>query len=218
MDEISKDRHRHLLSELPQEKAIVHDIFLKDTKAAYSKMLVAQEKKAAEKKEFSKNSADNSIDYVKDLGKATGAAEVREDFISNLSFSDPIYAEPYIKMHRFDILLVFQGGEQAWKRGDTSPSLLVALSLLMGRNLLVALSLLSLLTALNLLAALSPLSSMMKTTITAVDIMMVTPATTTLESIVKSIGTPPSTNIMGGEGITAVYFVVMYYLDIEPRT
>jgi vesicle coat complex subunit len=30
------------LSEL-QEKSIVHDIFLKDTKAAYSKMLVAQE-------------------------------------------------------------------------------------------------------------------------------------------------------------------------------
>ncbi|KAG0694794.1 coatomer beta C-terminal region-domain-containing protein [Suillus ampliporus] len=115
----------------PQEKAIVHDIFLKDTKAAHSKMLVAQEKKAAEKKEsestqervvqvddlltfrqFSKNSADNSIDYVEDLGKATGAAEVREDFISNLSrisqltgFSDPIYAEAYVKMHRFDILL-----------------------------------------------------------------------------------------------------------------
>ncbi|KAG0706699.1 armadillo-type protein [Suillus ampliporus] len=116
------------LSEL-QEKAIVHDIFLKDTKAAYSKMLVAQE--AAEKKEsestqervvqvdnlltfrqFSKKSADDPIDYFEDLGKATGAAEVREDFISNLSrisqltgFSDPIYAEAYVKMHGFDILL-----------------------------------------------------------------------------------------------------------------
>jgi vesicle coat complex subunit len=33
------------LSEL-QEKSIVHDIFLKDTKAAYSKMLVAQEVRA----------------------------------------------------------------------------------------------------------------------------------------------------------------------------
>lgn len=118
------------LSEL-QEKSIVHDIFLKDTKAAYSKMLVAQEKKAAEKKEsestkehvvqvddlltfrqFSKKSADDPIDYVEDLGKATGAAEVREDFISNLSrisqltgFSDPIYAEAYVKMHGFDIML-----------------------------------------------------------------------------------------------------------------
>ncbi|KAG0702556.1 coatomer beta C-terminal region-domain-containing protein [Suillus ampliporus] len=97
----------------------------------YSKMLVAQEKKAAEKKEsestqervvqvdnlltfrqFSKKSADEPIDYVEDLGKTTGAAEVREDFISNLSrisqltgFSDPIYAEAYVKMHGFDILL-----------------------------------------------------------------------------------------------------------------
>ncbi|KAG1786708.1 coatomer beta C-terminal region-domain-containing protein [Suillus plorans] len=118
------------LSEL-QEKSIVHDIFLKDTKAAYSKMLVAQERKAAEKKEaentkehvvqvddlltfrqFSKKSADDPIDYVEDLGKATGAAEVWEDFISNLSrisqltsFSDPMYAEAYIKMHGFDIML-----------------------------------------------------------------------------------------------------------------
>ncbi|KAG1831527.1 coatomer beta C-terminal region-domain-containing protein [Suillus variegatus] len=118
------------LSEL-QEKSIVHDIFLKDTKAAYSKMLVAQEKKAAEKKEaentkehvvqvddlltfrqFSKKSADDPIDYVEDLGKATGAAEVWEDFISNLSrisqltsFSDPMYAEAYVKMHGFDIML-----------------------------------------------------------------------------------------------------------------
>ncbi|KAG0692263.1 coatomer beta subunit appendage platform-domain-containing protein [Suillus ampliporus] len=120
---------------LAQEKTIVHDIFLKDTKAAYSKMLVAQEKKAAEKKEsestqervvqvddlltfrqFSKNSADDPIDCVEDLGKATGAAEVREDFISNLSrisqftgFSDPIYAEAYVKMHGFDILLAPHG-------------------------------------------------------------------------------------------------------------
>ncbi|KAG1887545.1 coatomer beta C-terminal region-domain-containing protein [Suillus fuscotomentosus] len=118
------------LSEL-QEKSIVHDIFLKDTKAAHSKMLVAQEKKAAEKKEaentkehvvqlddlltfrqFSRKSADDPIDYVEDLGKATGAAEVWEDFISNLSrisqltgFSDPICAEAFVMMHGFDIML-----------------------------------------------------------------------------------------------------------------
>ncbi|EGN93580.1 hypothetical protein SERLA73DRAFT_97514 [Serpula lacrymans var. lacrymans S7.3] len=118
------------LSEL-QEKPAVQDIFLKDTKAAYSKMLGAQEKKAAEKKEvettktaavqvddlltfrqFSRKSADDPIDYDEDLGRATGAGEVREDFISNLSrisqltgFSDPIYAEAYVKMHGFDILL-----------------------------------------------------------------------------------------------------------------
>ncbi|KAG0699568.1 coatomer beta C-terminal region-domain-containing protein [Suillus ampliporus] len=62
--------------------------------------------------EFSKKSADDPIDYVEDLGKATGAAEVQEDFISNLSrisqltgFLDPIYAEAYVKMHGFDIFL-----------------------------------------------------------------------------------------------------------------
>ncbi|KAH7886317.1 adaptin N terminal region-domain-containing protein [Phlebopus sp. FC_14] len=118
------------LSEL-RERPEVNDIFLKDTRVAYGKMLGAQEKRAAEKKEaestmetvvqvddlltfrqFSKKSADDAIDYAEDLGKATGTAEVHEDFISNLSrisqltgFSDPIYAEAYVKMHGFDILL-----------------------------------------------------------------------------------------------------------------
>ncbi|KAF8555045.1 Coatomer, beta subunit [Imleria badia] len=118
------------LSEL-RERSEVNDMFLKDTRVAYGKMLGAQEKCAAEKKEaestkesivqvddllnfrqFSKKSADDAINYADDLGKATGAAEVHEDFISNLSrisqltgFSDPIYAEAYVKMHGFDILL-----------------------------------------------------------------------------------------------------------------
>ncbi|KAF8435813.1 coatomer protein [Boletus edulis BED1] len=118
------------LSEL-REHSEVNDMFLRDTRVAYSKMLGAQEKRAAEKKEaestkenivqvddllnfrqFSKKSADDAINYADDLGKATGAAEVHEDFISNLSrisqltgFSDPIYAEAYVKMHGFDILL-----------------------------------------------------------------------------------------------------------------
>lgn len=69
------------------------------------------------------------IQYDQDLTRATGALEVHEDFMSNLSrisqltgpflllhlkkrvlstnlgFSDPIYAEAYVKMHGFDILL-----------------------------------------------------------------------------------------------------------------
>ncbi|RPD65015.1 coatomer protein [Lentinus tigrinus ALCF2SS1-7] len=118
------------LSELESAPA-VHQIFLKDTKAAYSKMVAAQEKKAAEKKElekaeakiiqvddlltfrqFSKKAADDVIDDSEDVNRATGAGEVSEDFISNLSrisqltgFSDPIYAEAYVKVHGFDILL-----------------------------------------------------------------------------------------------------------------
>ncbi|KAF9562275.1 coatomer protein [Agrocybe pediades] len=119
------------LSELKSQPA-VQEMFLEDTKTAFTKMLGAQEKRAAEKKEaetvkkevaiqvddllsfrqFSKKTADEPIDYDEDVGRATGAGEVQEDFMSNLSrisqltgFSDPIYAEAYVKMHGFDILL-----------------------------------------------------------------------------------------------------------------
>ncbi|KAJ3514551.1 hypothetical protein NLJ89_g2313 [Agrocybe chaxingu] len=133
IDEDSNERIMNCiqtLSELKSEPA-VHEVFLQDTKTAFSKMLGAQEKRAAEKKEaettkavavqvddllsfrqFSKKTADEAIDYDEDVGRATGAGEVQEDFMSNLSrisqltgFSDPIYAEAYVKMHGFDILL-----------------------------------------------------------------------------------------------------------------
>ncbi|KAK0467332.1 coatomer protein [Desarmillaria tabescens] len=97
-------------------------------------MLTAQEKRALEKKEteatktavvqvddlltfrqFSKKTNDDTIDDDEDVGRATGSGEIQEDFISNLSriaqltgFSDPIYAEAYVKMHGFDIMLVNQ--------------------------------------------------------------------------------------------------------------
>ncbi|KAH7875122.1 adaptin N terminal region-domain-containing protein [Lentinula edodes] len=114
------------------EEAIVKEIFLRDTKKAFQRMISAQEKRAAEKREaetsrktsavqvddllsfrqFSKKGADQELDYEEDLGRATGATDVREDFISNLSrisqltgFSDPIYVETYVKMHGFDIML-----------------------------------------------------------------------------------------------------------------
>ncbi|TCD70107.1 coatomer subunit beta [Steccherinum ochraceum] len=133
IDEDSTDRIMNCIQTLSEleNKPVVHEIFLKDTKAAYSKMIAAQEKKAAEKKEsekakevsiqvddlltfrqFSKKSADDLVDDVADVSRATGANEVHEDFISNLSrisqltgFSDPIYAEAYVKIHGFDILL-----------------------------------------------------------------------------------------------------------------
>ncbi|KIM74446.1 hypothetical protein PILCRDRAFT_14465 [Piloderma croceum F 1598] len=60
-------------------------------------------------RQFSKKSADDAIDYDEDVRRATRSTEIREDFISNLScisqltgFSDPIYAEAYVKMHGFD--------------------------------------------------------------------------------------------------------------------
>ncbi|KAF8730552.1 hypothetical protein AX14_005483 [Amanita brunnescens Koide BX004] len=133
IDEDSSERIMNCiqsLSELEQAPA-VHQIFLHDTRETFSKMLGAQEKRAAEKREaeslkaaaiqvddllsfrqFSKRAADEMIDYDADVGRATGAGEIQEDFMSNLSrisqltgFSDPIYAEAYVKMHGFDILL-----------------------------------------------------------------------------------------------------------------
>jgi len=71
----------------------------------------------------------SDFQYDEDVGRATGAGEVHEDFLSNLSrisqltgkylpgdcsdvflialtgFSDPIYAEAYVKIHGFDIML-----------------------------------------------------------------------------------------------------------------
>ncbi|KAH8094620.1 coatomer protein [Cristinia sonorae] len=133
IDEDSTDRIMNCIQTLSEleNKPVVHEIFLKDTKAAYSKMIAAQEKKAAETKEsekseqvavqvddlltfrqFSKKAADDLVDDVADVTRATGANDVHEDFISNLSrisqltgFSDPIYAEAYVKIHGFDILL-----------------------------------------------------------------------------------------------------------------
>ncbi|KAJ7243405.1 coatomer protein [Mycena haematopus] len=132
IDEDSNERIMNCiktLSELETETA-VQEIFLEDTKTAFSRMLGAQEKRASEKKEaettkvaavqvddlltfrqFSKKAADEAIDYDQDVGRAT-SGDVQEDFISNLSrisqltgFSDPIYAEAYVKMHGFDIML-----------------------------------------------------------------------------------------------------------------
>ncbi|KIY48173.1 coatomer protein [Fistulina hepatica ATCC 64428] len=134
IDEDSNERIMNCIQTLSEleDKAVVHEIFLQDTKAAFSKMLTAREKRAASKKaaesqekativqvddllsfrQFSKKIADDVIDEDEDVDRATGASEVQEDFISNLSriaqltgFSDPIYAEAYVKMHGFDILL-----------------------------------------------------------------------------------------------------------------
>ncbi|KAI0348157.1 coatomer protein [Trametopsis cervina] len=133
IDEDSSERIMNCITTLSEleDKPVVHELFLKDTKSAYSKMLTAQEKKAAEKKDaettkavavqvddlltfrqFSKKAIDDIVDDREDLSRATGANEANEDFISNLSrisqltgFSDPIYAEAYVKVHGFDILL-----------------------------------------------------------------------------------------------------------------
>ncbi|KAF5389400.1 hypothetical protein D9757_004404 [Collybiopsis confluens] len=114
------------------ENILVKEIFLNDTKKAFERMITAQEKRAADKREadashtvttvqvddllnlrqFSKKGADQDFDFEEDLGRATGVTEIHEDFISNLSrisqltgFSDPVYVETYVKIHGFDIML-----------------------------------------------------------------------------------------------------------------
>ncbi|KAI6012010.1 coatomer beta C-terminal region-domain-containing protein [Pisolithus microcarpus] len=133
IDEDSNERILGCIQSLsqPNDCQEVNEIFLMDSRAAYAQMLGAQEKRVAEKKavetvkenviqvddfltfcQLLKKSVDEAVDYLEDLGKATGIGEVFEDFISNLSrisqltgISDPIYVEAYVKMHGFDILL-----------------------------------------------------------------------------------------------------------------
>ncbi|KAG0152330.1 hypothetical protein CROQUDRAFT_649710 [Cronartium quercuum f. sp. fusiforme G11] len=117
------------LAEIPEEGP-VKEIFLHDTQAAYAQMVAHDEKKKAEKrtkdskkvaiqaddlisfKQFNKRAGTDGDEYEADLTKATGSLEAKEDFLSKLSrvvqltgFSDPVYAEAYVNVNQFDILL-----------------------------------------------------------------------------------------------------------------
>ncbi|KAL9940591.1 hypothetical protein V8E36_000079 [Tilletia maclaganii] len=139
IDEDSQERIMTCVQTLAtlREEEVAKDeisgVFLHDTKAAYAKMVVAEERKQAEKaakenktakvqaddvlsfRQFKKDSlaADSGDDYEKELTSATGTAEAnKDDFISKLQrvvqltgFSDPVYAEAYVNVHQFDILL-----------------------------------------------------------------------------------------------------------------
>ncbi|KAN0059873.1 coatomer subunit beta [Thecaphora frezii] len=117
------------------ERREASDIFLHDTKQAYAKMVEHAQKKAEEKKsretkvvrvqpddllsfrQFSKGgdggAAAAAEEFERDLSQATGASKAtKDDFISKLQrvvqltgFSDPVYAEAYVNVHQFDILL-----------------------------------------------------------------------------------------------------------------
>ncbi|SJX63600.1 probable SEC26-coatomer complex beta chain of secretory pathway vesicles [Sporisorium reilianum f. sp. reilianum] len=120
-----------VLAAEPESKE-AKQVFLHDTKAAYTKMVEHEQAKAAEKlaketkvvkvqpddllsfRQFSKKAADDAAEeYERELTQATGAAEAaKDDFISKLArvvqltgFSDPVYAEAYVNVHQFDILL-----------------------------------------------------------------------------------------------------------------
>jgi len=109
----------------------MNDIFLRDSKAAFSRMVKSEERKALAKKEVESKAneiqADDLIpfrqlskktvggdadDYEYDVVRATGAGIVQDDFVSKLSritqltgFSDPVYAEAVVTVQQFDIVL-----------------------------------------------------------------------------------------------------------------
>ncbi|KAL8666521.1 MAG: hypothetical protein Q9202_001319 [Teloschistes flavicans] len=118
------------LSEFAQKKDL-ETVFLDDTRKAFRAMVQVEEKKRAAKeavekaksaiqvddvvpiRQFAKKSAgDGSDEFETDLEKATGGDSATEDLSSKLSrvvqltgFSDPVYAEAYVKVHQFDIVL-----------------------------------------------------------------------------------------------------------------
>ncbi|KAI5450154.1 coatomer subunit beta [Naganishia albida] len=133
IDEDSQERIMNCIETLArmQPSEAAKEVFLHDTKAAYTKMVAIEQRKTAEKKEkenkkvvvqaddaisfrqFAKKSgAGDGDDFEVDISRATGASESRDDFISKLSrivqltgFSDPVYAEAFVNIQQFDILL-----------------------------------------------------------------------------------------------------------------
>jgi coatomer subunit beta len=118
------------LAEFAKQKDL-ETAFLEDTRKAFSDMVQVEEKKRAEKDAASKaksaiqvddvvsfrqlsrkNQMDGAEEIELDLEKATGGDSATEHIASKLSrvvqltgFSDPVYAEAYVQVHQFDIIL-----------------------------------------------------------------------------------------------------------------
>ncbi|KAM3074191.1 coatomer subunit beta [Clarireedia jacksonii] len=133
IDEDSVDRIMSCvrsLAEFTQYKDL-ETIFLDDTRKAFRAMVQAEDKKRAAKEAVEKAKAAVQVDDVVsirqlakkntmagademelDLEMATGGGSSVEDLSSKLSrvvqltgFSDPVYAEAYVTVHQFDIVL-----------------------------------------------------------------------------------------------------------------
>ncbi|KUJ07994.1 Coatomer, beta subunit [Mollisia scopiformis] len=133
IDEDSVDRIMSCvrsLAEFAQNKDL-ETVFLDDTRKAFRAMVQVEEKKRAAKEAVEKaktavqvddvvsirqlakkNAGDGTDEIELDLEKATGGDSTVEDLSSKLSrvvqltgFSDPVYAEAYVKVHQFDIVL-----------------------------------------------------------------------------------------------------------------
>jgi coatomer subunit beta len=133
IDEDSVDRIMSCVRSLAEfeAKKDIEQVFLEDTRKAFRAMVQAEEKKRTAKEEaekgknmiqvddvlnirqLTKKSAIEGIDEIGlDLEKATGGDASGEDLSSKLSrvvqltgFSDSVYAEAYVKVHQFDIIL-----------------------------------------------------------------------------------------------------------------
>lgn len=133
IDEDSVDRIMSCVRSLAEfsERKELETSFLEDTRKAFRAMVQVEEKKRAAKaavekaktaiqvddvfsiRQLAKKSAGDGTDEIElDLEKATGGDMAVEDLSSKLSrvvqltgFSDPVYAEAYVKVHQFDIVL-----------------------------------------------------------------------------------------------------------------
>lgn len=133
IDEDSVDRIMACVRSLSDftEKKGLETAWLDDTRKAFRAMVQVEEKKRAAKEAFEKakaavqvddvvdirqlskrNTTDGSDEVEADLERATGGGNASEDLSSKLSrvvqltgFSDPVYAEAYMKVHQFDIVL-----------------------------------------------------------------------------------------------------------------
>ncbi|KAL1384054.1 adaptin N terminal region-domain-containing protein [Phyllosticta capitalensis] len=133
IDEDSVDRIMTCVRALAefQQKKELEAIFLEDTRKAFRTMVQFEEKKRAAKEAIEraksaiqvddvipirqlakKNTTEGADEIELDLEKATGGDTATEDLSSKLSrvvqltgFSDQVYAEAYVKVHQFDIML-----------------------------------------------------------------------------------------------------------------
>ncbi|KAI1133152.1 Coatomer, beta subunit [Nemania abortiva] len=133
IDEDSIDRIMSCVRSLAEfsENKQLESVFLDDTRKAFRAMVQVEEKKRAAKEAFEKaktaiqvddvvqirqlskkNHGEGADEIELDLERATGGEATAEDLTSKLSrvvqltgFSDPVYAEAYVKVHQFDIVL-----------------------------------------------------------------------------------------------------------------
>lgn len=134
IDEDSVDRIMSCVRSLAEftERKELETVYLEDTKKAFRAMVAVEEKKRAAKvavekaktavqvddvvaiRQLSKKNAGDGADMAEvDLERATGGdSSAAEDLSSKLNrvvqltgFSDPVYAEAYVKVHQFDIIL-----------------------------------------------------------------------------------------------------------------